>query len=336
LIFLNQEIRKSGKEKGAMSSHPLILKIQEGLNGFPPRKKFIVAVSGGADSVALLHLLLESGCRNLVVAHFNHRLRGRFSNADAFFVEKLAIKMNLAFESGSSQVQVRAKKEKCSLETAAREARYEFLASVAKKYRTRSIVLAHHADDQVETCLFNFLRGSGIAGLCGMRLRSQRTVEGLTLQLCRPLLAVTKMQLLAYLRERGLRHREDASNSVAEASRNKLRLKVIPLIQEHFGSSFKSSIARNAKVLADEEDLLSSISLPIAASKKLSVKPLRDLHSALRRRVIHSWLKGHGIDEPGYAEVELVDSLLLTSGPAKVNLPGNRHARRRAGVLFIE
>ena len=333
---MNQEIRKSEKETGAISSHPLILKIQEGLNGFPPRKKFIVAVSGGADSVALLHLLLESGCKNLVVAHFNHRLRGRFSNADAFFVEKLAAKLNLAFESGSSQVQVRAKKEKRSLETAAREARYEFLASVAKKYRTRSIVLAHHADDQVETCLFNFLRGSGIAGLCGMRLLSQRTVEGLKLQLHRPLLAVTKMQLLVFLRERGLRHREDASNSVAEASRNKLRLKVIPLIEEHFGSSFKTSITRNAKVLADEEDLLSSISLPIAASKKLSVKLLRDLHSSLRRRVIHAWLKGHGIDEPGYAEVELVDSLLLASGPAKVNLPRNRYARRRAGVLFIE
>jgi len=299
-------------------------------------KKLIVAVSGGADSVALLHLLLEEGYRNLVVAHFNHRLRGKSSEGDAAFVEKLAAKLDLPCEIGEGDVRKLAASRKCSLETTAREARYSFLAAVAKKQRTRMVVLAHHADDQIETCLFNFLRGSGIAGLSGMKPRSKRTVGGIEMELLRPLLPIPKVELLGYLKERKIRFREDATNAVADASRNKLRLKVVPLIQELLGPSFKGSIVRNASLLADEEDLLSSLTLPIALHEKLRVNLLRELHPALRRRVIHAWLKNRGIDEPGFAEVERVSSLLDPEGPAKINLPGNRHARRKAGVLFIE
>jgi tRNA(Ile)-lysidine synthase len=123
---------------------------------------------------------------------------------------------------------------------------------------------------------------------------------------------------------------------VADASRNKLRLKVIPLIEELLGASFKGSIARNARLLADEEELLSSLASPIALQDKLSAKILRELHPALRRRVLHAWLKNQGVEEPGFAEVERVASLFEQNGPAKVNLPANHHARRRAGVLFIE
>jgi tRNA(Ile)-lysidine synthase len=300
------------------------------------RRKLIVAVSGGADSVALLHLLLEAGYRNLIVAHFNHRLRGKASDGDAAFVEKLAAKLDLPCEIAEGDVRKLASSRKCSLETAAREARYSFLATVAKKHRARMVVLAHHADDQVETCLFNFLRGSGIAGLSGMKPRSTRTIGGIGMELLRPLLPIPKGELLGYLKERKIRFREDATNAVADASRNKLRLKVLPLIEELLGPSFKGSIVRNASLLADEEDLLSSLTQPIALQEKLRVKLLRELHPALRRRVLHAWLKNRGIDEPGFAEVERTASLLDSEGPAKINLPGNRHARRRAGVLFIE
>lgn len=286
--------------------------------------------------MALLHLLVDAGYRNLVVAHFNHRLRGKASEGDAAFVEKLAAKLDLPCEIGEGDVRKLASSRKCSLETAAREARYSFLAAVAKKQRTRMVVLAHHADDQVETCLFNFLRGSGIAGLSGMKARSKRTVGGIELELLRPLLPIPKLELLGYLKERKIRFREDATNAVADASRNKLRLKVVPLIEELLGPSFKGSIVRNASLLADEEDLLSTLTLPIARHEKLRVKLLRELHPALRRRVLHAWLKNRGIDEPGFAEVERVASLLDPEGPAKINLPGNRHARRRSGVLFIE
>ena len=300
------------------------------------RRKLILAVSGGADSIALLHLLLEAGYRNLVVAHFNHRLRGASSLADAAFVRRIAAKHHLPFELGSVDVKKAAKEQKLSIETAARQARYAFLATVAKKHRTQSILLAHHADDQVETCLFQFLRGSGAAGLAGMKPQSRRTIEGVTLELYRPLLSIPKQQLLDYLKARKLRHREDASNAVADASRNKLRLKLLPLIEELLGPSFRGSIARNAVVFADEDDFLSGIALPMAAHEELPVKILQELHPALRRRVIHVWLKNCGILEPGFAEVERTASLLDLKGPAKINLPGNRHARRQAGVLFVE
>ncbi len=300
------------------------------------RKKLIVAVSGGADSVALLHLLVEAGYRNLIVAHFNHRLRGKASDGDALFVGKLADKLKLPFEIGDVDVRKLAATRKCSLETAAREARYAFLAATAKKHRTRMVAVAHHADDQVETCLFNFLRGSGIAGLSGMKHRSTRTVDGVKLELLRPLLGTTKVELLGYLKDKKVRFREDATNAVADATRNKLRLKVLPLIEELLGPSFKGSIVRNARLLSDEEELLSSLALPMALHETLSVKLLRELHPALRRRVLHAWFKNKGIEEPGFAEVERVASLLSPDGPAKINLPGNRHARRRAGALFLE
>ena len=299
-------------------------------------KKLIVAVSGGADSVALLHLLLEAGFRNLVVAHFNHHLRGKASEGDAAFVEKLAAKLELPSEFGEGDVRKLAASRKSSLETAAREARYSFLATIAKKQRARMVVLAHHADDQVETCLFNFLRGSGIAGLSGMKSQSKRSVGGIEMELLRPLLGIPKSELLSYLKDRKIRFREDATNAVADASRNKLRLKVLPLIEELLGPSFKGSIVRNTSLLADEEELLSSLTLPIALHEKLRVELLRELHPALRRRVLHAWLKNRGIDEPGFTEVERTASLINPEGPAKINLPGNRHARRRTGVLFIE
>ena len=198
------------------------------------------------------------------------------------------------------------------------------------------VVLAHHGDDQVETCLFNFLRGSGIAGLSGMKPRSTRTIGGIGMELLRPLLPIPKVELLGYLKERKIRFREDATNEVADASRNKLRLKVVPLIEELLGPSFKGSIVRNASLLADEEELLSSLADPIALHEQIQVKLLRELHPALRRRVLHAWLKNQGIEEPGFAEVERTATLLEPSGPAKINLPANRHARRRAGVLFSE
>ena len=289
--------------------------------------------------MALLHLLIDAGYRNLVVAHFNHLLRGKASDGDAEFVRKLAAKLELPFVLGEGDVKELASARKCSVETAAREARYGFLAWTTLKYRTSQVVVAHHADDQVETCLFNFLRGSGIAGLSGMKPRSKRIIDGTELELLRPLLPITKEELLDYLKDRKIRWREDATNAIAEAdspTRNKLRIKVLPLVEELLGPSFKGSIVRNARLLVDEEDLLSSLSAPMALREKLPVKLLRELHPSLRRRVLHTWLKHQGIEEPGFAEVERTISLLDADGPAKINLPANRHARRRSGVLFIE
>ena len=315
---------------------PLGATVRRELSSHSRRKKLIVAVSGGADSVALLHLLIEAGHRNLVVAHFNHRLRGRASRADSLFVGRLAARLGLPHELGEGHVRNESKEKKISVETAARAARYAFLGSVAKKHGTRALLLAHHSDDQVETCLFNFLRGSGMAGLSGMKPLSERIESGIRLKLIRPLLSVSKEELTGWLSERRIRFREDASNSVADASRNKLRLKLLPLVEDLLGSSFRKAIVRNAKILADENAFLAGIANPMALHEELRVSILREIHPALQRRILHAWLSNNGVTSPGFSEVELLASMLPSGGPAKVNLPGNRHGRRRNGVLFIE
>src|SRR6266705_2184183 len=120
------------------------------LRNFSPRQRYLIGVSGGRDSVALLHWLVDLGYRKLIVCHLNHRLRGRSSDADARFVEKLAAKYDVDLEIGSTNVGALAAKGKISIEAAARAARYKFFATVARRRRCRAIYLAHHADDLVE------------------------------------------------------------------------------------------------------------------------------------------------------------------------------------------
>src|SRR3979411_3036720 len=144
---------------------------------FRPSRRYLIGVSGGRDSAALLYSLVDLGYKNLIVCHLNHQLRGRLSDADAKFVEKVAAKYDVDLALGSTNVRTLATKKKMSIETSAREARYKFFAQVAKRRRCRTIFLAHHADDLVETFLINLFRGSGNAGLAGIRDVSTRRVD---------------------------------------------------------------------------------------------------------------------------------------------------------------
>ena len=144
------------------------------LRPFSPGARYLVGVSGGRDSVALLHWLVELGYKNLIVCHFDHQLRGRSSRADAIFVQKLAANYDVDLALGSANVRALAVKKKMSIETAARDARYKFFAQVAKRRRCRTIFLGHHADDLVETFLINLFRGAGTSGLGAMRAVSDR------------------------------------------------------------------------------------------------------------------------------------------------------------------
>jgi tRNA(Ile)-lysidine synthase len=128
------------------------------VRAFPPTHRYLVGVSGGRDSIALLHSLVDLDCKNLVVCHLNHQLRGKSSEADARFVEKLAGQLDLDLFVGTADVSILAKKNKLSIETAARAARYAFFAKVAKREKCKTIFLGHHADDLVETFLINLFR----------------------------------------------------------------------------------------------------------------------------------------------------------------------------------
>jgi tRNA(Ile)-lysidine synthase len=334
------------------------------LRSFAPDARYLVGVSGGRDSVVLLHWLISLGYKNLVVCHLNHQLRGRSSDADARFVQKVVEHYNhqfvgqaprlpgersdkqsarpttaeahLDFESGAANVRALAKRKKTSIETAAREARYDFFAQTARRRKCRVLFLAHHADDLVETFLINLFRGAGSAGLAAMRDVSTRRVHNVDLTIVRPLLSVWRSEMDRYVREHRLKFREDASNKNLNPLRNRIRHKVIPLLEKVAGRNIRPTIWRAAAIAAEEENWIQT-QLGDSAGAELSVTKLRALPVALQRRTILKWLRAQNISEVGFDIIERVRSLADSDARiAKVNLPRDCHARRRAGRIFIE
>ncbi len=312
------------------------LKIHTLLRQFPPDAGYLIGVSGGRDSVALLHWLTNLGYTKLIVCHLNHQLRGRSSAADARFVEKLAARYGVDFEFGSANVRAIAKKKKNSIETAAREARYSFFAKTAKHRRCHTIFLGHHADDLVETFLLNLIRGAGLAGLAAIRDVSSRHIEGVDLTILRPLLSVWRSDIDKYVQQYHLKFREDATNKNLAATRNRLRNRIIPYLEKMLGRNLRQNIWRTAMIAAEEEKWLDS-EVPDSTNAHFSVPKLRALPVALQRRAILKWLRAQNISDLGFDVIERVRSLADREAPiAKVNLPKDRHVRRRAGKIFIE
>jgi tRNA(Ile)-lysidine synthase len=308
------------------------------LRQFPSRRRYLIGVSGGRDSVTLLHWLNARGYKNLIVCHLNHRLRGRSAAADAKFVEKLAIKYDVDFELGSADVRALAAKKKISLETAARMARYSFFARIAKRRRGHTIFLGHHADDLVETFLLNLFRGAGTGGLSAMREISKRNIDDIDLCVVRPLLAVWRAEIDQYLRQNRLKFREDTSNRDLYPLRNRIRRRVIPYLEKTIGRNIRQNIWRTAAIMAEEENFFETL-LPEKLSNvaALAVKPLRKMSLAVQRRMLHKWLRSGKVPDLTFDLVERVRGLLdLTQRAAKTNLPRNRHVRRRAGKIFME
>jgi tRNA(Ile)-lysidine synthase len=306
------------------------------LRRFRPNARYLVGVSGGRDSVALLHWLVGLGYKNLIVCHLNHRLRGRFTDADARFVEKLAARYDVEFALGYANVRELAAKRKMSIETAARESRYKFFAQIAKRRRCRAIFLAHHADDLVETFLLNLFRGAGKAGLAAMREVSKRRIDDIDLTIVRPLLGVWRKEIDGYVRKHRLKFRQDASNKDLAPLRNRIRLRVIPYLEKTFGRQIRQSIWRAANIAGEEEAWIDN-QLPDSADADLAAATLRGLPVALQRRSLLKWLRSRKIADVSFDVIERVRSLIdADADVAKVNLPQDRHARRRAGKIFIE
>ena len=333
------------------------------LRQFSPDRRYLIGVSGGRDSIALLHWLIESGYKNLIVCHLNHRLRGPASNADARFVRKLVEKNarivgqaqrlpklrngkrsacptttspHLDIEIGFANVRALAAKKKISIEAAGRDARYKFFAHVAKRRNCHTIFLGHHADDVVETFLINLFRGSGTTGLAAIREVSQRRIDDVELTLVRPFIGVWRNEIDRYVRSHRLKFREDVSNQDLAPLRNRLRHRVIPYLEKTLGRNIRQSIWRAAMIMAEEEAWIEN-QLSNSTGIELSVAELRALPTALQRRRIVKWLRSQEVVNVGFDVVENVRSLLdHDSRVAKVNLPHDRHVRRRAKKIFIE
>jgi tRNA(Ile)-lysidine synthase len=306
------------------------------LRNLSPRQRYLIGVSGGRDSVALLHWLVDLGYRKLIVCHLDHQLRGRSSQADADFVEKLATKYDLDLATGAADVRALAKRNKMSIETAAREARYEFFAKIANQRRCYTIFLGHHADDLVETFLFNLFRGAGLAGLGAMREISQRRIGDVDLTIVRPFLGVWRDEIDRYVRKHRLKFREDASNKNLAPLRNRLRRRIIPYLEKTLDRKIRTSIWRAATIAAEEEAWIDMMAKgPDSQGVYLSVENLSRLSTALQRRVIMTWLREQEIADISFEVIERVRSL-LDPKIAKINLPKDRHVRRRAGKIFVE
>jgi len=285
--------------------------------------RVIVACSGGPDSVALLHLLnqiKEKYDLKLFVAHINHKLRGQESDEDERFVKRLAKDLGLDFYSKSFDVKKIAKKEKLSIEEAAREVRYDYLNKLANRIKATKIALGHNADDQAETVLMRLIRGAGGLGLSGMPPVKDKLI--------RPLLEIKREKIEQFLKENELGFRIDSSNLRKVYLRNKVRLELMPYLKKNYNPNIVDTLNRTASILSAQEDYLKKETLKafdkIAKAQKekisLDLAKLFNYDIFLQREILRLVFErlGEGEFKGSFAQVELV-----------LNLAQQRKAGRR-------
>lgn len=288
-----------------------------------------VAVSGGADSVCLLHLLLELAPQwdlQLSVLHVDHRLRGAESDADAQFVSAMASGLGLGMRSHQAEVRGLALETGDNLEQAARQVRRAFFLELIRSGVLDRVALGHTRSDQAETVLFRFLRGSGTMGLAGMRPYS---AEGLV----RPLIQVGRAEVEQFLRDRGIAWREDSSNRDPAFARNRIRHDLLPALKRDWNPALEGILARAAQVAQDEEDYWRSV-VEEAAAENLVVRPpavlfradwLAGLNPAVARRVTRAAIR-HAKGDLRRVDLQHVEQILELArndrGEGRRQIPG--------------
>jgi len=267
-------------------------------NLIPAGTSVIVGVSGGADSVALLHILHRLGYE-LTAAHLNHSIRGAEADADETFVKNLCAKLGVECVTAKVDVPALAKEKGISLEMAAREARHDFFRSKVQGLKSKVLIaLAHHADDQLETFFLRAARGAGPSGLSGMR--SFQRLEGLTL--VRPMLGIRREEIFQWLEKEKIEWREDASNADETIPRNIVRHQILPILGK-LNERAAENILRTMEILRDEED---------------------HPEKAARRRETRDWLIEQGVTPTFDAVEQVVSFSEKTSGTQFLDLEGLR------------
>lgn len=302
--------------------------LSEKYNMLPPGSTVICAVSGGKDSVYLLHSLRlaarERGL-SLVCAHFNHRLRGEESERDENFVRELCADWGVEFHSGAGDVATFAAETGMSIEAAARELRYEYLSWLAGGLGA-VIATAHTADDNAETILLNLARGAGLKGMCGIP-----PVRGV---IVRPLLETTRGDIEKYLTDNGIPSVEDSTNAGDDYTRNRLRHHVVPVLRD-INPKFTENASRTAALLSGDEEYLSSLARDFISKNEcggaLPASGLAELPVPVSSRVFRT-VAGRGL------ESRHIDALLaLCSGAdpsAELSLPGMTARREYEKLVF--
>src|SRR5438094_2115344 len=326
-----------------------------------PGDRVGVAVSGGADSVALLRLLLELRTELgvvLSVVHFNHKLRGLEADADEQFVADLASRNKLEFRCESGDVTACAAAKRLSIETAAREMRYEFFRRLLLEGRMNRVVTAHTLDDQAETVLLRVVRGAGTRGLAGIYPQlsvssSQFSVGGQASvadrqQVCssivRPLLGVRRKELEAYLIAEGQRWREDSSNRDLQHARNRVRHGILPRLERNLNPAVREILAETAEIARAEEEYWNAAVGRIlqAAGRRLrdtgatvGLRSFAGLPLALQRRLARAAAENFGL-RLEFRHVEEILELISNGCPGKAALPDGWMASIDTGELKFE
>ncbi|MEG1908873.1 MAG: tRNA lysidine(34) synthetase TilS [Oscillospiraceae bacterium] len=301
----------------------------EKYNMLPHGGIVLCAVSGGKDSMCLLKELCEiapSYGFSVSCAHFNHCLRGADSDGDMEFVKSYCAERDIPCYVGSAEVAAFSRENGMGTEEAARILRYAFLEKTADEIGALRIATAHTADDNAETVLFNMARGSGLKGLCGIP-----PVRG---KFIRPLLQTTTAEVLQYLDEHGIPHREDATNSEDNYTRNKIRHRIVPELQKINGG-FNENLVRCVSLLREDDDYLSALAKSFADENfkngALPAEKLFRLPRPVSARVLQSIAKC----ELSAAHIDAIRKIAGGENPhASVDLPGTRVTREYDKLLF--
>lgn len=313
-----------------------------------PKETILVAVSGGIDSVVLLHILWKLNQQyayqwKLHVFHLNHGFRGEESRQDAVFVGEFCEQLGIDYDLIERDVSIYMKEQKLGTQEAAREVRYQLLEELATRIKATKVAIAHHADDQVETILFRLLRGTNVGGLAGMPERRWLIPE--QTEIVRPLLSTYRKELEEYCQEHHIRFREDSSNQSTKYTRNRLRLDVLPLL-ESINPRYKDHILQLSEGIQLDDHYLRQLSKDqlehVIVSKELnklviSREKLLKCDLALQRRMITlilSYLSNES--EWSSQHVEAVFRILHNDSPSGiVHLPKQLVVRRNYEYIFF-
>lgn len=308
-----------------------VLKVIEENHMLSPGCRVLVALSGGADSSALLHVLLELREElgiTVCAAHLNHLLRDAESDGDENFVKEMCARLGVPLKVRRADVKSESLGQKKSVEETAREIRYHFLKEAASEFNADRIATAHTLSDSIETVLLNFTRGTGLKGLTGIP-----PVRG---EIVRPLINCTREEVEAYCHERGISFVVDSTNLIPEHSRNKIRLEVVPVLRR-INPSFYETAAGSMQTLKEDEEYLAALCRDYEdtqGKKALDICNLLSIQPALRRRVIQNFVKKYGLlfDRKRLILIEY----LIRKGRGAVSISGGYAAKVKDGKLVIQ
>ena len=305
-----------------------------------PGDRVVAGISGGADSVCLLFLLLEWAKTvplELAVVHINHGIR-REAAADAAFVKGLCEAHGLTFYLTESDVRTRAEQEKCSEEDAGRRTRYEAFARAAEEFGATKIAVAHNCNDRSETMLFHLFRGSGIKGL--------GSIQPVRDNIIRPILCLERQEIEEYLKISDITYCQDATNASDDYTRNRIRHHIIPYAQENIVQGCVSHMAQTAELLSETENYLeqqTKIAMKACVVQRkeklyeIAVASLLEEHPLLQKRILHQLVKSLSPHQKDISYIHIVDLLELFTGEGNrsVNLPFGIQGKREYDKVLL-